>query len=155
MGRTTQSCVRGKRVLQCLCIISSIIVQIHPSPTFQLPTMPEQWCSNKAILNDEHIYPLRWRVEALIEMFRAIQQTQTLNIHRWPHPAEGHCYKYTHSHAFTHVKLCNYMQEWATLIIPHLPNYMHVNLHSDKFFFQFLSAPDHHLLTQLVNYKLN
>lgn len=43
-------------VLQCLCIISSIIAQIHPSPTFQLPVMPEQWCSNKAILNDEHTF---------------------------------------------------------------------------------------------------
>lgn len=100
-----------------------------------LPTMPEQWCSNKAILNDEHIYPPRWRVEALIEVFRAIQQSQTLIVHRWPRPAEGHCYKYTHSHTFAHVRLCNYMQQWATLIILHLLNYMHVNLRSDTFFF--------------------
>lgn len=120
-----------------------------------LPTMPEQWCSNKAILNDEHIYPPRWRVEALIEVFRAIQQSQTLIVHRWPRPAEGHCYKYTHSHTFAHVRLCNYMQQCATLIILHLLNYMHVNLRSDTFFFQSAPALDHHLLTPTDTCELN
>lgn len=53
VDRTTQGCVKGGEcVLQCLCIISSIIVQIQPltppRPHFsQLPTMPE--CNGAAI----------------------------------------------------------------------------------------------------------
>lgn len=56
LDRTTHGMCKGECALQCLCIISSIIVQIHPSPHFPAPTMPEQWCSNKAIRNDEHTF---------------------------------------------------------------------------------------------------
>lgn len=51
---------RGDTCLSVFYIISAIIVQIHPSPhlipTFLVPTIPEQWCSNKAIPNDEHTF---------------------------------------------------------------------------------------------------
>lgn len=45
-------------------------------------------------------------------MYSTVQQTQTLS------STDGHCYKYTHSHAFINVKLCNYMQTQPTLITP-------------------------------------
>lgn len=60
----------------CLYIISSIIAQIHPAPTSQLPTMQEQWCSNKAILNDEHIYPPEVKS-------RGLDRECAVNVHTW------------------------------------------------------------------------
>lgn len=54
VDRTIWGCVRGSVSLHHQ-FYNCTNSPPHPTPSpLRLPTMLEQWCSNKAILNDEH-----------------------------------------------------------------------------------------------------
>lgn len=99
--------VLGERVLHCLYIISSIIAQVHPSPTSRLPAAQEQWCSKKFYMMNTFFPEVK---------SGGLDQKCAANNYSWLRCTEDDRYGRPCRHTPANIMLSNCMQGVATLI---------------------------------------